>query len=134
MEIQEQPPKAFPFVRSEGSPFEVGRVHGATFGEQIQGSIAYYRAAFESDGLPWEEALTLAGRSGETLRAFDPAIADEMNGIAAGADVDPRTILAINFRTNLRRLKTATKDTDQECTTAALLPEVTATGHMLLAQ
>ncbi|MEX0832244.1 MAG: C45 family peptidase [Nitriliruptoraceae bacterium] len=130
------PPPTFPFLRSAGSPFEVGRAHGAAFGDQINGSIALYREQFADLGFEWHQALEVAASAGASLSAFDRALGEELEGIAAGADVDPREILAINVRTGVIRSseKQASKLFEAECTTSAVLPEVTADGHTLLAQ
>ena len=130
------PPATFPFLKSEGSPYEVGQAHGAAFGEQIGRSIALYREQFADLGFTWPEALILAERAGESLAAFDAALGSELEGIAAGAAVDPREILAINVRTGVIRSseKQDAKLFEAECTTSAVLPEATADGHTLLAQ
>lgn len=127
---------AFPFLRSEGSPFEVGKAHGATFGEQVSRSIAVYRQRFVEHGIAWPRALEFAERAGDVLRGMDEELAEEIEGIAAGAEVDPREVLAINIRTGVFRMAEhgGAFDADHECTTAAVLPEATADGHTLLAQ
>lgn len=131
-----QPPATFPFLRAEGTSFDVGRAHGAAFGEQISRSITLYREQFADLGFSWPDALELAARAGQQLASFDAALGSELDGIAAGADVDPRAIYAINVRTGVIRSSEA-KDAklfEAECTTSAVLPEATADGHTLLAQ
>ena len=128
------PPTEFRFLRSDGSPFEVGRAHGREFGTEVRRSIDVYRDKFVELGVTWETALDLAVRAGEGLRDLDPALAEELDGIASGAEVDPREILTINIRTAVTRMVEAQADEDHECTTAAVLPEATADGHTLLAQ
>lgn len=134
-ETEFKPPATFPFLRSEGGPDDVGRAHGAAFGEQIGRSIALYREQFADLGFAWPDALEIAERAGAQLAAFDPALGAELAGIAAGADVDPRAILAINVRTGvIRSSEHSDKMFEAECTTSAVLPEATADGHTLLAQ
>lgn len=129
------PPQAFPFLRSEGSPLDVGRAHGQAFGDQILGSIAVYRRKFDDIALAWEDALKLAESSGAALRKFDPLLAEEMDGIAQGAEVDPREILVINIRTGLiRMIEEARTEEDHECTTVSVVPPATADGHTLIGQ
>ena len=129
-----RPPAAFPFLRSEGAPHDVGHAHGRAFGDLVAGSIGVYRRKFDRIGLPWDTALAVAGRNIEHLRALDPALVAEMDGIAAGAEADPLEIYLINIRTGLTRMVEEGTDEDHECTTAAMLPEATADGHTLMAQ
>jgi isopenicillin-N N-acyltransferase like protein len=128
------PPRTFRFLASEGSPFEVGVAHGQEFGDEVRRSVDVYRAKFTEIGIPWETALGYAVSAGASLRDLDPALGEELDGIAAGAEVDPREILTINIRTGLTRMVEAQADEDHECTTAAVLPGATADGHTLLAQ
>ncbi|MEX1004354.1 MAG: C45 family peptidase [Acidimicrobiia bacterium] len=129
------PPAALRFLRTEGTPIEVGRDHGSTFGSEVLGSIGVYRDKFDEIGITWERALSIAQRAGDYLRTLDPALVEELDGIAQGADVDPREILTINIRTGITRMiEEGTTDEDHECTTAAVLPEATANGHTLVGQ
>ena len=136
LDVHGEPIEKFPFVRSEGTAFDVGRSHGAAFGEQVAHCIELYRQAFATAGAPpWPEILEMAATAGERIRDHDPNLAAELDGIAAGADVDPREIYALNIRSGvLRRADVAQKMAPAECTTAACLPEATADGHTLLAQ
>lgn len=127
-------PTVFPFLRSEGPAHAVGRAHGRAFGDRIAGSIAVYRTKFDKIGLPWDRALSIAESNVEFLRSLDPALVDEMEGIAEGAGADRREIFLINIRTGLTRMVEEGTDEDHECTTAAILGEATADGHTLMAQ
>lgn len=130
------PPKEFRKIRSEGSPRDVGLAHGRELGDLVALSVAYYRRRFEGLGLAWDEALRLAAENGKLIRLVDPAIADELQGIADGAEQDPRAILAINMRTSLARLTApaAPLAENHECTTAAIVSSATANGHTIMAQ
>jgi len=128
------PPAAFPFLRSEGLPRDVGLAHGRAFSDRVHGSIGVYKRKFDKIGLPWPQALDIAERNLAFLRSLDPALVDEMDGIAAGAEADPREIYLINIRTGLTRMVEEGTDEDHECTTAAILGTATANGHTLMAQ
>ena len=130
------PPAAFPFARLEGQPRDVGRAHGRAFGDQVLGSIRVHRGIIERSGLAWPDALELAAKGQTLMQLVEPALAEELEGIAEGSEVDPREIFAINFRVGLTRIaKPPTPIAqDHECTTAAALGAVTADGHTLLAQ
>jgi isopenicillin-N N-acyltransferase-like protein len=128
------PPAALRFLRSEGLPRDVGRNHGRHFGDEVLGSIGVYKVKFEKMRLPWAQALGFAERTGALLRRLDPALAEELDGIAEGAGVDPREILVINIRTGLTRMIEVAAPEDHECTTVAVLGSVTADGHTLMGQ
>lgn len=130
------PPAAFPHGKFEGAPSDVGRAHGRTFGEQVQGSIRVHKGGIEKTGLAWSDALAWADKGRALMQLVDPRLAEELDGIATGAEVDRRELYAINFRVVMSRLaRQAELETQtHECTTAAALGSVTANGHTLLAQ
>lgn len=136
LDTRGEPITTFPFVRSEGSAFDVGRSHGRAFGEQIAHCLALYRETFEASGAPpWPELLSVADGAGRRIRDHDPGLADELDGIADGAELDPRAIYALNIRSGvLRRADVASQLVTPECTTTAVLPEASAEGNTLLAQ
>jgi isopenicillin-N N-acyltransferase-like protein len=130
------PPAAFPLGRFEGGPRDVGRAHGRTFGDRVLGSIRAHRASIERTGLAWPDALVWAQKGRELMELLDLKLADELTGIAEGAEVDPREIFAINFRVALTRVTAQSEKMPEiaECTTGAAMGAVTADGHTLLAQ
>lgn len=130
------PPAAFPFLRSEGTYREVGRSHGRAFGDQVLQAIRIYRDKFEQAGVSWERALEMAAPAGARMRSYDASLADELDGIAEGAEVDPRAIIALNMRTSLIRMEAPTLSVaeDHECTTTAVVGGITANGHTLMGQ
>jgi isopenicillin-N N-acyltransferase-like protein len=114
----------------------VGRAHGRAFGDQVLGCIRAHRAKIEQTGLAWPDALAWAEKGRTLMRLVEPRLADELDAIGEGAEVDPREIYAINFRVALTRVATPPVPVAEmhECTTAAALGTVTADGHTLLAQ
>lgn len=130
------PPRVFPMIRSEGSAWDVGFNHGRRLGDLVALSVAYYRNRLESLGLDWDGVLRVSGENGDRVRLFDPQIADELAGIAKGAEQDPRAILALNIRTSLARIAQpgAILAENHECTTCAVLPAATADGHVFMLQ
>lgn len=130
------PPAAFPLARFEGLPRDVGRAHGRTFGDRVLGSIRAHRRSIEQTGLAWSDALVWGQKGREYLEILDRKLAEELVGMAEGAEVDPREIFAINLRVALTRVATAPKPVPEmaECTTGAATAAATADGHTLLAQ
>ena len=130
------PPEAFPFIRSEGSPREVGCNHGRAFGDLIRNGIEVYRAKFDKVNVKWADALAAAERGREQVRRADTRLADELDGIAEGAQLDPREIVALNLRVALLRLLRPKVPVAEhaECTTAAVIGAASANGHTLMGQ
>src|SRR5690606_1061268 len=111
------------------------RAHGRAFGDRVLRSIALYRKKFDDINLACPDALRLAEISAAALRRIDPLLAEDMDGIAEGAEVDPREILVINIRTGLiRMIEEAPTDEDHECTTVSVVPPATGNGHTLMGQ
>ena len=130
----------FPHVRVEGSARERGRQYGEIARERVRTSIDAYRDVFSHyAGLGW---MTVQGQSRRYLgaiEAFGHSYVQEMRGIAEGADVDFEDILAINTRTEIMfaakaRAAQEAGRTPAECTSFAVLPEASATGHTLIGQ
>ena len=122
-----------PIVSVKGTPTEVGVQHGSQCKEMIRKNIDLYFRLFQHyANLDRNRAAHLAKKFIPVIEGFDPAILQEINGIAKGAGVEPEEILALNVRTELMfpdRLALP-----GECTALAALPEATAAGEMLLGQ
>ncbi|OQO02908.1 hypothetical protein B0A48_11191 [Cryoendolithus antarcticus] len=81
---------------------DIGHTHGSLASTQIHRTIAFYKSKFLSDcKLPWPEVLTLASKSIPTLDRHCPALAQELHGVADGANVKFEEILALNVRTEI---------------------------------
>jgi isopenicillin-N N-acyltransferase-like protein len=88
------------------SPREQGRAHGEAFAPLIA-EVAAIRTrltvelgAFRDE----DEVLAVARHHLPVLRAFDAALADELDGIAEGAGLHPEQIVVLNHYTDLRDL------------------------------
>lgn len=91
----------FPILSTAGAPYERGYQYGEEARARIQISIASYARLFAFCGLTWGEAQVKAARYREAIFDTDPALFDEMTGIAAGAGVMDAEILALNARTEI---------------------------------
>jgi isopenicillin-N N-acyltransferase-like protein len=121
-----------PIVSLKGTPQEVGFQHGSLCREMIRKNIQLYFRIFQHyANLDRNQALILAKRFIPVIEAFDPAIFEEIRGIAEGARMEMGEILALNVRTELMypdKLATG------ECTAVAAMPEATKFGETLLGQ
>ncbi len=122
-----------PVISLKGHPGEVGHQHGTRCREMIQKNVHLYFHLFEHYAqLDRNQAISLAKRFVPVIQAFDPAILEEMRGIAEGANLEFEEILSINTRTELMYPEQLA--TGGECTALAALPEATARGEVLLGQ
>ncbi len=121
-----------PVFSLKGSPAEVGFQHGTRCREMIRKNVTLYLRLFSHyASLDRSQAVSLARRFVPVIRDFDPAILEEIRGIAEGAGLDFEEVLAINLRTELMYPhQTATG----ECTSLAVLPEASAGGEVLIGQ
>lgn len=81
-----------------GTHREIGEQHGEALRQAIREVLAVYRTLWGRDPA---EIATLALRFGAAIDAHLPHLGEELRGIAAGADLPLRDVLAINARTEL---------------------------------
>jgi isopenicillin-N N-acyltransferase like protein len=121
-----------PIISLKGNPGEVGFQHGTRCREMIHKNVHLYFSLFKHyAALDRPQAISLARRFLPIIRDFDPAILEEIRGIAEGAGLEFEEVLAINSRTELMYPE---KSATGECTALAVLPEASAGGEMLIGQ
>lgn len=114
-----------------GAPYERGVTYGAACRDEIRHSIKSYSQLFaERRGISWQQARALALSFVDVIRSAGEEYIAEMEGIAAGAELDFEDILAINCRSEMLYAPLA----PQECTAFSLIPPATAEGKVLAAQ
>jgi len=126
-----------PHLVVSGAPFERARQYGALAADRIRLSIENYKQVFHRHaGLDWAGAVDRAQRYEKPIAEFFPQAIEEMKGIAAGAGLPYAEILALNSRSELMFAggDTAMVPDPGECSSFALLPESTASGHTLIGQ
>ncbi len=93
---------AIPVLSVAGSPADLGRAHGERFAAAIKRNLGFYGALLSgASGARLPALLAAAGRFGPVMQEHTPALLAEINGIAAGAKLQPEEILLINARTDL---------------------------------
>ena len=120
-------PEAACLVEITGDPYDRGVQYGAAVPDRIEKSAAYYRQLFERDhGLDWETVTRRAGSWIEPLKAFDPELFQELEGIADGARRPVEELLALNGRGEM----IYGAGPPDGCTTFAVLPNAASDGHV----
>jgi isopenicillin-N N-acyltransferase like protein len=118
---------------TEERPAERGRAFGRAQAATVAHTVATYRRIFLVDRGLGPAELEARGREVEArVRAFRPGLADEIEGIAAGAREPPEVVFAINARTELLAGGVLAGGPMGECSTVALLDP--AGADALLAQ
>jgi isopenicillin-N N-acyltransferase like protein len=128
-------------VSNEVDPTERGRAFGESARTEVGQTVAFYERMFaESAGLSTREVAGFGGQVRGALRPHHPRLLAEIDGIAAGAAVDPDTLVAVNARTELLSAgsfsghRTVDARSPAECSNVAVLPEATREGELLLGQ
>ncbi|MFQ5838426.1 MAG: C45 family autoproteolytic acyltransferase/hydrolase [Thermoplasmata archaeon] len=126
-------------VRAEGTPREVGLLHGELAKDLIQANLKLYFHRFRNEwGLPKEEVLRRARIYEKVIEEVDGAYAEAMAGVAEGSGMSPLEIVALNVRYEIVYSEYSKVGRElglpSGCTALSLLPSKTREGHVLMAQ
>ena len=130
----------YPHVRVEGGPRDRGRSYGEQARERVRLSLDAYASVFQHyTGWDWPKATAEALRFENAIAEYEPRCLEEMRGLAEGAGVEYRDILALNVRTEVifaAKARQAREEMRQqgECSAFASLPAASAEGHTLVGQ
>ena len=133
--------RRFPHVRVGGSPLERGRQYGAQAHDRVHASLEAYERVFSHyAGWDWPHVKRQALAFEAPIAALEPAYLEEMRGIAMGAGVDFEDILGLNVRhrdhvpAQARKALAPRSSKRGECTSFCILPEISASGHLLVGE
>lgn len=124
----------FPVIDVRGAPFERGRAHGERARTRVERSLSNYAHLFAFCGLSWDEAQRRGAGYRALIGEFDPALLEEIEGIARGAGRKSEEILALNVRTEILPSSYLQGVDHGECTAIAVQPGASLTRGTLLAQ
>jgi len=126
-------PHTIPLYRFEGTYREVGEQIGEACADVLQASVAF------DDQIPAgrsrAEQLTLAERYRAVTAEAMPWVLEELDGAAAGAEVDPLALFACTIEEIWYSPRTAAGGPAIEgrCSDLVAVPPATANGHVLVA-
>jgi len=123
----------FPLIDIAGPPDVRGRQYGERAKRYIHKSVAIYKHEYARRGVDWGQAITIAGGFLPRIKSAETRLFGEIEGIAAGADLQVEEVLALNARTEILNFNQQS-GRDDGCTGAIILPAATANGHMLHGQ
>ncbi|HUA17279.1 MAG TPA: C45 family peptidase [Bryobacteraceae bacterium] len=124
-------------------PRERGKVHGRAMRNEIRQNLATYMSRFEAGGARKSDVLEQSDAWAAFIVRDNPEYAEEMQGVAAGADLSLTEIAMLNARYELtycvfgseaQTVNTPPRTEQEGCTSFGLLPETTASGHTLIGQ
>lgn len=125
----------FPMIELKGSPYEIGFQHGKVLTAEIRANLKlYFEMVNGYTGMDPDLCLTRAGKFQEAIREHAPELLEEMQGMAAGAEVSLDEILFLNARTELVSRKPSTETQSGECTAIGLTGERTTNAQAIIAQ
>ena len=124
-------------------PRERGRVHGRSMRSEIHDNYTTYVERFEAGGAKLPVVLEQSDAWAEFIARDNPEYAEEMAGVAAGANVSLTEIALLNARYELaycvfgaeaQTLNSAATQEQEGCTAFGLMPDMTASGHTIIGQ
>lgn len=128
------PSHTFPHYRVSGPPRQRGRAYGAVARREIEGSVAGYARVFDHyQGWSWSEVQRRARGFLPVIADFSPAVAEELAGIAEGANLEVEDVVALNTRSEMMFASSGEIEA-LECTAFCLTPEATRTGTFIAGQ
>lgn len=104
----------------EPSPAAQGRAFGVRWQAEVTRTAESYLDLFAAHGVAPERVREWGARALAATRDWAPAIADEIDGVAAGAGLEPWVLGALNGRTEI--LAAAAVGGEGECSTSVTLP------------
>lgn len=116
---------AFPLIEIEGPPFVRGAMYGRQAGDRIALGLAIY--GLESRHSAAEPYLA-------ELQRLDGELAEELAGIARGAEQPVTAIAALNARSELTAWDSAAAADPDGCTAAVAMPGRTKSGRLIHGQ
>ncbi len=123
---------SFPIIETEGSPYDIGFMHGSKAKKQIENTIEIYKSMFaEYANLEWEDAKKRALVYKDYIENFDSELLEEIAGIAKGSGRELEELLILNARSEV--IFQGTNITDG-CTSLALTPEITLNNETIIGQ
>lgn len=118
---------------ASGWPGERGRELGAARPEQIAACFDAYMRHFEAGGAAGPQEVTRWGEEAlESVAAWAPPLAEEIEGIAAGAGLGPAEVAVLNARTEI--LAKVARRARGECSVIVSLDSGAGAGDPVAAQ
>ena len=135
--------RGLPVLDLEGESREIGLAHGRGAKDRVARNVRTYLQRFRDyGGFSHDEIRRRATEYLRIIEARNPDYAAAMEGIADGSGEDLLDVVAVNVRYEILYSEFSRAGMEQErtppvlggCTSFAILPEQTASGHLLVGQ
>lgn len=124
-----------PVIQLEGPPQAQGLAHGRLLAERIARNVeTYFRRFHDEGGLTREQVLARVTPYWDAVAKQSPDYVAGARGIAEGSGIPELEIAALNLRYELLYHQFTAMAMPDGCTLFALLPERSASGHLLIGQ
>lgn len=128
----------FKLITISGPPYERGHQYGAQTKEVIERSLNAFHSVVEhlNPQMSRKELYAKALQFQPFIESYDHNIMEEIRGIADGAEKSLEEIMFLNARAELAYpgILRAYKELLGQCSTLAVMPEASSSGHTLVAQ
>lgn len=123
-------------LKLEGSPRDIGYSHGKQGGERIRSFLEIIvKHGIESiPDFTREKALSHAKRYVPFIEDYAPDLAEEIRGIAEGANIQLEEAYLLQLRAELTQLTIENESTPEGCTSFALPSSMTEDGEVCIGQ
>ena len=131
-----------PLIELGDDPYERGLIHGRQLSTEVGDNLKTYLARFEAGGLNVEAVRREGHVWAEVIAKQNPDYAEEMRGVADGAEQTLADIAMLNARYEITygvfgdeaqaSDKKAAAENVDGCTSYGVLPEATASGHTIM--
>jgi len=116
--------RRFPVIEMEGSHIEMGRQYGSQCRDLIRGLSAKFESVFVPDETRWPDARRAMAEAAPAVRAAAPELIEEVEGIAAGAELSFDEAFRLNCSAEMGQWrgcmeKRAAVSISDECTSFA---------------
>ncbi len=114
---------------TETDPFARGRDLGSTWASSVHATLTEYTEMFERIAVPPGAVREISESSRSLVAEHAPEILAEIDGVAAGAGIEPWQSMVLNARTEI--MTQAPADPPGECSTAVFVPTDGSTPRTL---
>lgn len=126
---------SLPVLHLRGAPYEQGLHHGKELKPRIADNLRIYFDRFQGEGkVSRPEVLERAGRYLKAIQVHNHDYFENLCGIADGSGLDLDELAALNVRYEILYYQFGVNALADGCTAFAIMPHVSANGHLLLGQ